>query len=160
MMARTRMRSVAVALAITVLLTSCSSSDPVAQQPQQSTPVQPTCSNTEADQGSAWIKGQLEAFTNEDPESAYSFASESFKAGSNLEQFIAIIVSNYGFLLSTSSYTIGDCTKQDELFLFDVEVTDIAEQKYSMKYTLSKIAGNWGVDAASVTVGEDEPLYS
>jgi hypothetical protein len=29
-----------------------------------------------------------------------------------------------------------------------------------MKYTLSKIAGNWGVDAASVTVGEDEPLYS
>ena len=77
-----------------------------------------------------------------------------------MEQFIAIIVSNYGFLLSTSSYTIGDCTKQDELFLFDVEVTDIAEQKYSMKYTLSKIAGNWGVDAASVTVGEDEPLYS
>ena len=152
------MRSVAVALAITVLLTSCSSSDPVAQQ--KSTPAQPTCSNTEVDQGSAWIKGQLDAFTNEDPESAYSFASESFKAGSNLEQFIAIIVSNYGFLLSTSSYTIGDCTKQDELFLFDVEVTDIAEQKYSMKYTLSKIAGNWGVDAASVTVGEDEPLYS
>ena len=160
MMARSTMRTVAVALAITVLLTSCSSSDPVAQQPQQSTPDQPTCSNTEADQGSAWIKGQLEAFTNEDPESAYSFASESFKAGSNLEQFIAIIVSNYGFLLSTSSYTIGDCTKQDELFLFDVAVTDIAEQKYSMKYTLSKIAGNWGVDAASVTVGEDEPLYS
>ena len=158
MMARTRMRSVAVALAITFLLTSCSSSDPVAQQ--ESTPAQPTCSNTEADQGSAWIKGQLDAFTNEDPESAYSFASESFKAGSNLEQFIAIIVSNYGFLLSTSSYTIGDCTKQDELFLFDVEVTDIAEQKYSMKYTLSKIAGNWGVDAASVTVSEDEPLYS
>ena len=152
------MRSVAVALAITVLLTSSSPSHPVAQQ--ESTPAQPTCSNTEADQGSAWIKGQLDAFTNEDPESAYSFASESFKAGSNLEQFIAIIVSNYGFLLSTSSYTIGECTKQDELFLFDVEVTDIAEQKYSMKYTLSKIAGNWGVDAASVTVGEDEPLYS
>jgi hypothetical protein len=29
-----------------------------------------------------------------------------------------------------------------------------------MEYTLSKIDNTWGVDAASVTVGEDEPLYS
>ncbi|MDP5051475.1 MAG: DUF4864 domain-containing protein, partial [Candidatus Planktophila sp.] len=113
-MARSTMRSAALAVTITLLLSACSSSDPVAQQPQQSNPAQPTCSNAEVDQGSAWIKGQLDACTNEDPETAYSFASESFKTRSSLQQFIAIIVTNYGFLLSTRSYTIGDCTKQGE----------------------------------------------
>jgi hypothetical protein len=159
-MVRLTVGSAAVAVAITLLLSSCSSTDPVAQQPNESTSAQPTCTITEIDQGSAWIKGQLDAFSEEDPETAYSFASESFKAGSSVQQFIAIIVSNYGFLLSTRSYTIGDCTKQGELFLFDVQVTDTAGQKYPMEYTLSKIANTWGVDAASVTVGEDEPVYS
>ena len=159
-MARSTLRSAVVALAITLLLSSCSSTDPVAQEPQESTSAQPTCSNTEVDQGSAWIKGQLDAFANEDPETAYSFASESFKARSDLQQFVAIIVTNYGFLLSTRSHTIGDCTKQGELFLFDVQVTDTTGQKYPMEYTLSKIADTWGVDAASVTVGEDEPVFS
>ena len=147
-------------LAISLLLSSCSSTDPVAQEPQESTSAQLTCSNAEVDQGSAWIKGQLDAFANEDPETAYSFASESFKARSDLQQFVAIIVTNYGFLLSTRSHTIGDCTKQGELFLFDVQVTDTTGQKYPMEYTLSKIADTWGVDAASVTVGDDGPVYS
>ena len=159
-MARSTLRSAVVALAITLLLTSCSSKDPVAQKPQESTSAQPTCSNAEVDQGSAWIKGQLDAFANEDPETAYSFASESFKARSDLQQFVAIIVTNYGFLLSTRSFTIGDCTKQGELFLFDVQVTDTTGQKYPMEYTLSKTANMWGVDAASVTVGDDGPVYS
>jgi hypothetical protein len=158
MMAKSTLRTAAVALAITVLLASCSSADPVVQQ--ESTPAQPICSNTEVDQGSAWITGQLDAFTNEDPETAYGFASEKFKAGSSLNQFVAIIVANYGFLLSTTSYTIGDCTKEGELFNFDVQVIDATGQKYPMRYTLSKIAGTWGVDAAAVTVGEEEPTYS
>jgi hypothetical protein len=158
MMAKSTMRTAAVALAITLLLVGCSSTDPVAQE--ESNPAQPTCSNTEVDQGSAWIKGQLDAFTKEDPEAAYNFASEDFKARSSLNQFVAIIVANYGFLLSTSSYTIGDCTKDGEFFDFDVEVIDTAGEKYPMRYTLSKIAGTWGVDAAAVTVGEEEPSYS
>ncbi len=159
-MARSTMRSTAVALAITLLISACSTSDPVAQQSEQAAPAQPTCSNTELDQGGAWIKGQLDAFTNEDPETAYSFASKSFKARSSLQQFVAIIVTNYGFLLSTRSYTIDDCIKQGELFLFAVQVTDTAGQKYPMRYTLSKIDQVWGIDAASVTVGDDEPTYS
>lgn len=157
-MAKSTLHSAVVALAITLLLTSCSSSDPVAQQ--ESIPTQPTCSNTEVDQGSAWIKGQLDAFNKEDPETAYGFASEKFKANSSLNQFVATIVTSYGFLLSSRSYTIGDCTKQGELFDYDVQVIDATGQKYSMRYTLSKIAGTWGVDSASVTVGEDEPSYS
>ena len=159
-MARSTLRSAVVAVAITLLLSSCSSTDPVAQKPQESTSAQPTCSNAEVDQGSAWIRGQLDAFANEDPETAYGFASESFKARNGLQQFVAIIVTNYGFLLSTRSHTIGDCTKQGELFLFDVQVTDTTGQKYPMEYTLSKIADTWGVDAASVTVGDDGPVYS
>jgi hypothetical protein len=157
-MAKSTLRSAAIALAITLLLTSCSSSDPVAQQ--ESIPTQPTCSNTEVDQGSAWIKGQLDAFNKEDPETAYGFASEKFRANSSLNQFVATIVTSYGFLLSSRSYTIGDCTKQGEFFLFNVQVIDATGQKYPMRYTLSKIADTWGVDSAAVTVGEDEPSYS
>ena len=157
-MAKSTLRSAAIALAITLLLTSCSSSDPVAQQ--ESIPTQPTCSNTEVDQGSAWIKGQLDAFNKEDPETAYGFASEKFRANSSLNQFVATIVTSYGFLLSSRSYTIGDCTKQGEFFLFNVQVIDATGQKYPMRYTLSKIADTWGVDSAAVTVGEDEPSCS
>ena len=162
---RTKAKSVsklcpaAVVLVVTLLISSCSSTVPVAQEPQESASAQPTCTKAEIDQGSAWIKGQLTAFTEEDPETAYGFASESFKARSSLQQFVAIIVGNYGFLLNTDSYTVGDCTKQGELFLFDVQVTDTTGQKYPMEYTLSKIANTWGVDAASVTVGEEEPVY-
>lgn len=154
------LRSAAVVLALALLLASCSSPDPVAQAPQESAPAQPTCSNSEIVQGSAWIKGQLAAFTKEDLETAYSFASESFKARSGLQQFVAIIVTNYGFLLNARSYTVGDCTKEGELFLFNVQVTDRSGQKYLMEYTVSKIANAWGVDAASVTTDDDEPVYS
>ena len=157
-MAKSTLHSAVVALAITLLLTSCSSSDPVAQK--ESIPTQPACSNAEVDQGSAWIKGQLDAFNKEDPETAYSFASEKFKANSSLNQFVATIVTSYGFLLSSRSYTIGDCTKQGELFDFDVQVIDATGQKYPMRYTLSKIAGTWGVDSAGVSLGEEEPSYS
>ena len=135
-MAKSKTRTAAVALAITILLAGCSSADPVAQE--ESNSAQPSCSNTEVDQGSAWIKGQLEAFTKEDPETAYNFASENFKARSSLNQFVAIIVANYGFLLSLSSYTIGDCTKDGEFFDFDVEVIDTAGEKYPMRVSTLK----------------------
>jgi hypothetical protein len=145
------MHSAAAALATTLLLSGCSSSEPVAQESQESAPAQPTCSNTEIDQGSAWIKGQLNAFTKEDAETAYGFASASFKSRSSLPQFVEIIVTNYGFLLNARSNTVGACTKEGDFFRFDVQVTDASGENYPMKYTLSKIAQTWGVDAAVVT---------
>lgn len=153
------MRSGAAALAITLALSSCSSSDPLAQDPQDGANSQSTCTSTEIDQGSKWIKGQLDAFAQGNPESAYGFASASFKLSNNLQQFVAIIVTNYGFLLNARSNTVTECTKENEFFLFNVRVTDSAGQEYPMRYTISQIDGAWGVDAAVVVV-DDEPVFS
>lgn len=158
-MARSSMRASAAALAITLALSSCSSADPVAQELQESAPSQSTCTTTEIEQGSDWIKGQLAAFAQEDPESAYGFASASFKLNNNLQQFVAIIVTNYGFLLNSRSYAVAECTRQARFLLFNVAVTDSAGQKYAMQYTVSQINGAWGVDAAVVVV-DDEPVFS
>jgi hypothetical protein len=139
-------------------LAGCASSVQTAQQPQDNFGVTPACSPSEIDNGSAWIEGQLKAFDNEDPEAAYQFASESFRVRSNLQQFVAIIVTNYGFLLDINSYSVGTCSKSADAYLFDVQVIDTAGEKYSMEYTLSLVNGRWGVDAASVTVSDDQPL--
>ena len=150
-MVRSVMRSAATALAIALLLSGCSSSDPVAQEPQESAPTSATCTSTQQQQGGAWVEGQLAAFADENFEKAYSYASELFRSRNGFQQFVAIIVSNYGFLVNSRSYAVTTCSKTGEYFSFTVNVTDRSGKLYPMGYTLSLIEEVWGVVAAVVT---------
>lgn len=150
-MSRSIMRSAATALAITLLIAGCSSSDPVAQAPQDSAPTSATCTSTEQEQGAAWVEGQLAAFADENFEKAYSYASELFRSRNDFQQFVAIIVSNYEFLVNSRSYAVNTCANTGEFFSFAVDVTDGSGQLYPMEYTLSLIEDVWGVVAAVVT---------
>jgi hypothetical protein len=146
----------ALAVALTLLLSGCSSSKTTEKATQESATPQPSCTESEIDGGSAWIKGQLAAFSSQDFESAYGFATESFRSGRSLEQFISIISSGYGFLLNSRTYSVGNCIKEGDNFLFDVRVTAESGTEYPMMYALAKSENTWGINAASVVAEQLE----
>ena len=149
----------ALAVAFTLLLSGCSSSQSTQNATQESTTPQPSCSQSEIDGGSAWIKGQLAAFAKQDFKSAFGFASESFQSNRSLEEFTAIISSGYGFLLNSRTNTVSNCIKEGNNFLFDVQVTTDSGTKYPMMYALEKTTDAWGINAATVVADttEQEP---
>ena len=146
----------ALAVALTLLLSGCNSSQTSQNATQESATPQPSCSESEIDGGSAWIKGQLAAFSSQDFESAYGFATESFRSGRSLEQFISIISSGYGFLLNSRTYSVGECIKEGDNFLFDVRVTAESGTEFPMMYALAKSEDTWGINAATVVAEQVE----
>ena len=143
-------------LAIKLLLSGCSSSNTTEAATQESATPQPSCSQTEIDGGSAWIKGQLAAFSKQDFESAFGFATESFRSNRSLEEFISIISSGYGFLLNSRTYSVGKCIKEGNDFLFNVRVTAESGIEYPMMYALAKSEETWGINAATVVAEQVE----
>jgi len=146
----------ALAVALTLLLSGCSSSNTTETATQESATPQPSCSQSEIDGGSAWIKGQLAAFSKQDFESAFGFATESFRSNRSLEEFISIISSGYGFLLNSRTYSVGNCIKEGNDFLFDVRVTAESGTEYPMMYALAKTDDTWGINAATVVAEQVE----
>jgi hypothetical protein len=146
----------ALAVALTLLLSGCSSSNTNEAATQESATPQPSCSQTEIDGGSAWIKGQLAAFSKQDFESAFGFATESFRSNRSLEEFISIISSGYGFLLNSRTYSVGNCIKEGNDFLFNVRVTAESAAEYPMMYALAKTDDTWGINAATVVAEQVE----
>jgi hypothetical protein len=149
------MKKVALLSAL-LLLSACSSNtqDAPSQESKFGSVSQPTptCSTQEFTGGSDWIKGQLEAFGESEPDKAYSYASESFKQANSLEDFASIIVSQYTMLLDLKTYQIVSCDKDGELYTFKVQITDNQSNAYSMEYVLSYSDKKWGVEGASVTM--------
>jgi len=153
------MRRIDLALSAFVIATSLTAcSNPVEEsQPTNSkldaiAQPAPTCSTQEFTAGSDWIKGQLRAFIETDAEKAYSYASEDFRRSNSVEDFAAIIVSQYTMLLDLKDYQIVSCDKNGELFIFKVNVSDNQGNSYAMEYMLSRNGEKWVIDGASVTL--------
>ena len=115
----------------------------------------PACSAAESGGGSEWIKGQLKAFGESSPNDAYSYASEKFRSETSLENFVSVIRNQYSMLLDLKSYDVGQCTKSEGYFLFEVSLVDNADFKYTMRYVLSYVKDRWGVEGAAVYSNAD-----
>jgi hypothetical protein len=143
-------------LIASALLSSCSTasdeSQPTPSKNETLIQPTPTCTSAEFTGGSNWIKGQLKAFGETDPEKAYSYASAEFRAANSLQDFAAVIVSQYAMLLDLKEYQVISCDKNGELFTFKVQLSDNQGSSYSMEYMLSLVNATWGVDAASVSL--------
>ena len=150
------MRRIVFLLDSSIILSGCSSKDVEApsQDPKKGSVVQPTptCSTEEFVRGSDWIVGQLKAFGEDEPDLAYSYASDSFKRANSLEDFASIIVSQYGMLLDLQSYQVISCDKDGDFFSFKVRIIDNQSNAYSMEYVLTLSGDKWGVEGASVTM--------
>lgn len=150
------MRRTVTFLALIIFVTSCSApsekSNPNNSNLESIVQPTPTCSNEEFKGGSVWIAGQLAAFGESEPDKAYSYASDEFKRANSLENFAAVIMSQYTMLLDIKDYKILFCEKNGELFIFELRLTDNQSIEYKMEYILSLRNSKWGVDGASVTL--------
>ena len=141
-------------LLLSLLLSACSS-EPAQQDESKSQSTQ--CSQEDISGGAAWITGQLNAFGSAEPSAAYNFASEQFRQGVSLDEFASIISGQYSALLSLKGFEIGRCFALDEGYVFQVDLIDSQNKSFTMQYVLSKIDGQWGVDAATIVENKVDP---
>ena len=141
-------------LLLSLFLSACSS-EPDPQDESKSQASQ--CSQEDISGGAAWITGQLNAFGSDDPKAAYNFASEQFRQGVSLDEFASIISGQYSALLSLKGFEIGRCFALDEGYVFQVDLIDSQNKSFTMQYVLSKIDGQWGVDAATIVENKVDP---
>ena len=122
--------------------------EPPAQQPASA----PEPCSQEVQQGmQETINSQTEAFSNDEFELAYSFASPSFQASVNLRSFVGIIAGSYGPLLASSALSFSDCLMDpDEAFgIIDVSFVQSGENVYALRYLMVSTAEGWRVEGAS-----------
>jgi hypothetical protein len=141
-------------LLLSLLLSACSSEP---DQKDESDSQASQCSQEDISGGAAWITGQLNAFGSAEPSAAYNFASEQFRQGVSLDEFASIISGQYSALLSLKSFEIGRCFALDEGYVFQVDLIDSQNKSFTMQYVLSKIDGQWGVDAATIVENKVDP---
>jgi outer membrane murein-binding lipoprotein Lpp len=109
------------------------------------------CTDAQGQLVEAHISAQIDAIAKEDWESAYSFASESFRSLVKLDQFIYVIETQYGMLIENIGYVFSDCTIVKNQVIQQVEVK--ANNGLSnLTYMLSVKESTLGVE--SVLIGD------
>lgn len=95
------------------------------------------------------IGAQVRALSQEDWESAYSYASSGFQEAVTLAQFTRVIQSQYGMLINSESTEFGSCTIATEKITQQVSVTSQSED-FELRYELSYVAQSLGIESASI----------
>jgi hypothetical protein len=111
------------------------------------------CTNAQGQLVEAHIAAQIDAIAKEDWDSAYSFASESFRSLVKLDQFIFVIDAQYEMLMENQGYVFGGCTIANSQVIQQVEVKDKSGLT-NLTYTLSVKELTLGVE--SVLVGSTD----
>jgi len=115
-----------------------------------------TCTNEQAQLVEEHISGQIDAIAKEEWESAYSFASPSFRMAVDINRFVSIISSEYGMLVENQGYEFNGCTITNNEITQEVGVTSESGPTY-LTYMLSVKESVLGVDSA-VVVNADTQL--
>jgi len=95
------------------------------------------------------ISSQITAFEQKNWDKAYGYASNSFQKNINLNDFQAIILDQYPFLVDNSGYTFGDCTSNTDGTFQNITITS-KSQSYELIYNLVLEDGELGIFAARV----------
>ena len=115
-----------------------------------------TCTNKQAQLVEEHISGQIDAIAKEEWESAYSFASPSFRMAVDINRFVSIISSEYGMLVENQGYEFNGCTITNNEITQEVGVTSESGPT-NLTYMLSVKESVLGVDSA-VVVNADTQL--
>ena len=111
------------------------------------------CTRTQGQLVEAHISAQIDAIAKEDWESAYTFASESFRSLVKLDQFIFVIGSQYEMLIENQGYVFGECSIVNSQVTQQVAIKDESGLT-NLTYTLSVKELTLGVE--SVLVGSTD----
>ena len=113
------------------------------------------CTGAQAELVDQHISGQIDALAKEDWETAYSFASADFQARVEVEQFIAIIESQYAMLINNQGYQFNKCTIAAGMIMQEVGVRG-EEEVFNLTYRLSVTESTLGVEAAVINGVADQ----
>ena len=113
------------------------------------------CTGAQAELVDQHISGQIDALAKEDWETAYSFASADFQARVEVEQFIAIIESQYAMLINNQGYQFNKCTIAAGMIMQEVGVRG-EEEVFNLTYRLSVNESTLGVEAAVINGVADQ----
>ena len=109
-----------------------------------------TCTNEQAQLVEEHISGQIDAIAKQEWESAYSFASPSFRMAVDITRFITIIGMQYGILGSNQGYEFSECTIANNKITQQVGVrgnSGLIDLTYILSFKESKL----GVESAVFT---------
>ena len=97
------------------------------------------------------VNAQTSAFSSDDFELAYSFASPSFRSNVTLEGFVGIIAGSYGPLIESSELIFSDCLVDlgSGLALIDVRFLQAGNDVYGLRYLMIETMDGWRVQGAS-----------
>ena len=97
------------------------------------------------------VNAQTSAFSRDDFELAYSFASPSFRSSVTLEGFVEIIAGSYGPLIESSKLIFSDCMVDlgSGLALIDVRFLQAGNDVYGLRYLMIETMDGWRVQGAS-----------
>ena len=164
-------RTALLAITLVVALSSCAMADaPVATEQAEPEAIEPSpsaspepskspepevvpepCSELVSNGMQQTINSQTKAFSEEEFELAYSYASPNFQNNVNLRSFVAIIAGSYGPLISSSSLSFSDCLMDPEesFGIIDVSFLQSGENVYALRYLMVDTADGWRVEGAS-----------
>lgn len=108
-----------------------------------------TCTNEQAQLVEAHLAAQIDAIAKEEWESAYSFASPSFRSSVELDQFIFIISTQYEMLVENQGYVFSRCTIVNNQITQQVRVKGESGLT-NLTYTLSVKESTLGVESALI----------
>lgn len=114
------------------------------------------CTNEQGQLVQEHISGQIDAIAKQEWESAYSFASPSFRMAVDIARFVSIISSEYGMIVENQGYEFNGCTITNNEITQEVGVTSQSGLT-NLTYTLSVKESVLGVDSA-VVVNADAQL--
>ena len=101
------------------------------------------------------ISAQIDALAKRDWKQAYSFASEDFREGIGVDQFIAIIESQYAMLINNQGYQFNQCDIAAGMIMQGVGVRS-GEEVFNLTYRLSVNGSTLGVEAAVINGVADQ----
>ena len=129
---------------VALMLSGCSQKDAFEEMADG------TCTKKQAQLVQEHISGQIDAIAKQEWESAYSFASPSFRMAIDITRFITIIGMQYGILGSNQGYVFSECTIANNKITQQVGVRGNSGL-IDLTYMLSVKESMIGVDSAVFT---------
>lgn len=137
-------------LALALVLSGCSQKDAFEELSDGA------CTKKQAQLVQGHISSQIDAIAKQEWESAYSFASPSFRMAVDITRFVSIISSEYGMIVENQGYEFNGCTITNNEITQEVGVKSQSGLT-NLTYVLSVKESVLGVDSA-VVVNADAQL--
>jgi len=122
-------------------------------------PSSSSCSDDTREAIEDTVVGQVSAFSDGDFETAYTYASPSFRAGVPLDVFGQIIRTNYPQLLDASNARSGPCDADltNGLATIVMAFNTQDDPSYTLRYVLERVDEQWLISgAAEETISRDQ----